>query len=59
MTCRQFSDHDFDEPRLVETGRHPVLGRFNRYVARCAHCPRTETQTEWLDRQRPTYESTQ
>lgn len=57
--CQTWSDHEFGRARFLETGRHPVLGRYNRFVISCANCPRTITQTEWLNRTRATADDTE
>lgn len=46
--CRTWQDHEWGTPRLVETGEHPTLGRFNRYAVACVRCARETTRTDWL-----------
>ena len=47
--CEQWTDHQWREPKFVESGRHPSMGRYLLYLVRCANCPRETTMTEWLD----------
>lgn len=45
--CEVWADHEWSEPRFQESGRHDVLGPFNRYVRQCARCGRTTIETQW------------
>ena len=47
--CQGWHDHEWSSRAFVESGRHPTMGRFNRFVMRCAKCQRTTTQTEWIE----------
>jgi hypothetical protein len=47
--CQTWTEHEWRQPRFVEAGRHPTMGRYNRYVVRCNGCGRETTQTEWID----------
>lgn len=47
MTCDLWQDHDWSDPRFVEAGVHPTMGRFTKYVVRCTRCGKETTLTEW------------
>lgn len=47
--CTTWIEHDWDEPRLIENGRHPTMGRYDRYVVTCRQCRKQTTMTEWRD----------
>lgn len=47
--CPTWSDHRWNEPRFLETGKHPTMGHFHRYIATCDFCKRTTTETRWVD----------
>jgi hypothetical protein len=47
--CMTWTDHEFGQPRFLESGTHESLGRYNRYVVRCGQCGRETRQTEWFD----------
>ena len=44
-----WADHEWGARRVVESGRHPALGQYLRYLVRCRRCGRETTETEWLD----------
>lgn len=50
--CLTWQDHRWKEPRFLEAGRHPTMGRYQRFVVSCERCPKTTTETRWLDLQR-------
>lgn len=47
--CQIWTDHQWAEPRFVESGKHHSMGRYNKFLVRCEHCQRETTETEWLD----------
>lgn len=47
--CPTWSEHEWGAPRFIESGRHPTMGRFNRYTVTCQKCPKQTLQTDWLD----------
>ena len=54
--CATWADHRWSAARVVATGRHPMLGAYQRVVERCEHCGREVSETEWLRPQRATKE---
>lgn len=46
--CPTWQDHQWGGARFVESGRHPTMGWYQKYVVRCARCPRETTETRWL-----------
>lgn len=47
--CDYWSDHEWSEPEFIENGKHPTMGRFNRYRVTCERCGKTTLQTDWID----------
>lgn len=47
--CETWSDHVWGGRQFVDTGRHPTMGHYQRYLVRCDHCGKETTETEWLD----------
>jgi hypothetical protein len=43
--CETWIDHEFGEPRLIASGRHPVTGPYQRFEATCDICQRTVFET--------------
>lgn len=49
MPCEVWTDHRWTEPRFVEAGKHPTMGRYQKFLVRCEQCPKETTETRWLD----------
>lgn len=49
MTCELWTDHEWDTQRLVESGKHPLMGTFQKFLATCRRCGRETTETRWTD----------
>lgn len=47
--CATFRSHEFGEPRFQEAGRHPTMGRFQKFTVTCARCATQVIETRWLD----------
>jgi len=47
--CTTWSEHEWTSQQFVEAARHPSMGRYNRFLVRCARCGRETTMTEWLE----------
>lgn len=47
--CVIWTDHEWTRQRFLETGRHPSLGHYNKYLVTCERCLRTTTRTDWCD----------
>lgn len=45
LHCATWFDHEWDEGRVVESGRDPVVGAFSRWRIRCYRCGRQRTET--------------
>ena len=45
--CETWADHEFVSYRLIETGVHPVYGRYQTYRASCRRCGLKIGELEW------------
>lgn len=49
VACATWQDHDWSGPRLLEVGRHPTMGNYQRLAVRCHRCGKTNVETRWTD----------
>ena len=49
IPCEVWTDHQWSDLRLIETGRHPTMGAYYKYVVVCERCEKQTTETHWLD----------
>ena len=47
--CEVWGDHEWVTGRLIETGRHPARGRYEKFACRCARCGSETVETRWTD----------
>lgn len=50
--CQTYGDHCWREPRFVESGRD-ARGDYQRFIVRCAECPREMFETRRVGRPAP------
>lgn len=48
MECECWSDHEFEGKKFLESGRHPTMGNYHRYLVTCTRCGRETIMTEWF-----------
>lgn len=45
--CAVWQEHEWAGPRFLETGRHPTMGSFQKFLVRCAKCGKETIETRW------------
>lgn len=48
VRCATWMDHDWRSPVLVASGRHPVLGPYQKFRTACTRCPVETSETRWM-----------
>ena len=52
VVCKTWADHRWSEPRLLDVGRDPTRGYYQRMVTRCGACDKRIIETRWIGHER-------